>query len=209
MTGKRLVLLGAGGHAKVVAEAAAASGWSVVGFLDPGREPGERVLGLPVVGSGEDLSDLTGCCDAFLPAIGDAVIRWREFRRLCAAGLRPATVIHPAAWVSPTARIGGGTVVMAGAVVQAETRIGEAAIVNTRASVDHDCRIGDGVMIAPGATLCGGVTIGDHAFVGAGAIVVPGIVIGRSAFVGAGTTVVADVPENGRIKHVRRPAGSR
>lgn len=203
MTQGRLVLLGAGGHAKVVAEAARAAGWSVLGFLDPGRTVGERVLDLPVLGAGDEFSQFDDDV-AFVPAIGDGRIRWREFQLLRHGVGRIATVVHPAAVVSPSATVGPGSVVMAGAVVQAQTRIGAASIVNTGATVDHDCVVGDGVMIAPGATLCGGVRVGDFSFVAAGAVVIPGVTLGRSVFIGAGTVVVDDVADDCRLASVRR-----
>ncbi len=207
---KRLVLLGAGGHAKVVAETAQAAGWRVVGFLDPGRPPGSLVVGAPVLGDGGDLSahpELLADC-AFFAAVGDGRVRWREHLRLKAAGASVATLVHPAAILSPSCRLGAGSVVMAGAVVQAETWIGEAAIVNTGARVDHDCRIGDAAMIAPGAVLCGGVRVGEGAFLAAGSLVAPGLRIGAGAFVGIGTAVVEDLGDGGKLKATRRRAAS-
>lgn len=204
MSRGRLILLGAGGHARVVAEAALAAGWQVAGFLDPGRAPGELVLGLPVLDRGDDLSPfLDG--HSFFPAIGDGHIRWKEYERLRDAGATIATIIHPGAIISPSVTVGEGAVVMAGAVIQAESAIGPAAIVNTGATIDHDCRIGAGVMVAPGATLCGGISVGDHSFIAAGAVLVPGVTVGRSAFVGAGTVVVEPLADGAKLKSVRRP----
>lgn len=208
MTPAGLILLGGGGHAKVVAEAAQAAGWRVAGVLDPGLSVGQRVLGLQVLGSGVDLSPFLDDGYAFFPAVGAGGVRWKEFERLRAVGATIATIVHPAAIVSPSATVGPGTAVMAGAVIQAETVIGAATIVNTGATIDHDCRIGDGVMIAPGATLCGGVAVGDHAFIAAGAVLVPGVTVGRSAFVGAGTVVVDPVPDGAKLASVRRSSSS-
>lgn len=205
MTPNRLIILGAGGHAKVVAETAQAAGWTIAGFLDPGKQAGQTVLGWPVLGDGNDLGPWRHG-HAFFPAIGDGMIRWREFERLRAMGALVPALLHPAATMSPSSEVEPGTVVMAAAVVQASAHIGPAGIVNTGATIDHDCRIGAGVMIAPGATLCGGVVVGDHAFIAAGAVLTPGVCVGRSAFVGAGTVVVDNLPENARLRSVRRNA---
>lgn len=208
MTRAGLILLGGGGHAKVVAETAQAAGWLVAGVFDPGLSVEQRVLGLPVLGTGEDLAPFLDGGYAFVPAIGAGSVRWKEFGRLRAVGATIATLVHPAAIVSPSATVGEGTVVMAGAVIQAETTIGAAAIINTGATIDHDCRIGNGVMVAPGATLCGGVTVGDHAFIAAGAVLVSGVTVGCSAFVGAGTVVVDPLPDGTKIASVRRSSSS-
>ncbi len=202
----RLIILGAGGHAKVVAELARAIGWHVTGFLAPADERGEENLGAPILGDGVDLladSSWLEQNDLF-PAIGKGDIRWREFIRLAAAGARVPSLIHPAAVVSPSAQIDAGAVIMAGAILQADCVIGSAAIINTGAQVDHDCRIGAGAMIAPGAVLCGNVHVGDHAFIGAGAVIVPDIRVGRSAFVGAGTVVATHLPDSSYLKATRR-----
>lgn len=201
-----LILLGAGGHAKVVSELARAAGWRITGFLAPESRQGAQSLGAPVLGDGLDLTaDPTWLeQNDLFPAIGQGEIRWREFVRLAAAGARVPSLVHPSAVVSSSAQIEAGAVVMAGAIVQADSVIGPAAIINTGAQVDHDCHIGAGTMIAPGAVLCGHVHVGDHAFVGAGAVIVPGIRIGRGAFVGAGTTVVNDLMEGTQIKASRR-----
>jgi UDP-perosamine 4-acetyltransferase len=201
----QLILLGAGGHAKVVAEVALANNWQVAGYLDPGIERGEMIGGAPVLGGVVELFEAAAWLENYslFPATGNADIRWREFQQLLALGADVPTLIHPRAIVSASAVVEAGSVVMAGAVVQADVQIGAASIINTGALVDHDCSIGSCVMIAPGAVLLGGVEVGDNAFVAAGAIIVPGVKIGRHAFIGAGTVVAADVPEGARLKSGR------
>lgn len=202
----QLILLGAGGHAKVVSELARAAGWEITGFLAPRSDRSVDNLGAPLLGDGANLdADPSWLANHdMFPAIGEGEVRWREFVRLAAAGARVPSLVHPSAIVSPSAQIEAGAVIMAGAIIQADSVIGPAAIINTGAHVDHDCQVGAGAMIAPGAVLCGGVHVGDHAFVGAGAIVVPGIQIGRSAFVGAGTVVPHDLPDGANLKATRR-----
>ncbi|MGE4430288.1 MAG: acetyltransferase [Sphingobium sp.] len=205
-TSNGLILLGAGGHAKVIFELARASGWQVTGFLAPDSGQSKASLDAPLLGDGVDLTADPAWLEQndLFPAIGQGDIRWREFVRLAAAGARVPSLVHPKALVSPSAQIEAGAVVMAGAIVQANSVIGPAAIINTGAQVDHDCHIGAGVMIAPGAILCGDVHVGDHAFIGAGAVIVPGIRIGRNTFVGAGTVVPNDLSDGCHLKATRR-----
>lgn len=196
-------ILGAGGHAKVAAEAWRSGGGTVTAFHDddPARA-GEDLLGAAVEGR---IALATGSADALHVAIGS-----NAARRSIAAGIaddRCPAVIHAAAVVSPTARIGAGTLVCAGAIVQAEARIGRHVIVNTAAVVEHDVVLGDFVHVAPGARLAGGVRVGAGTLVGIGAVVLPGIAIGAGATVGAGAVVIRDVPDGARV--VGNPARSR
>jgi sugar O-acyltransferase (sialic acid O-acetyltransferase NeuD family) len=194
----RLALLGAGGHGRVVAELAAATGWTVVGFVDPALVPGAAVLGAPALP--DDLSRLRAADVTALASVGDNAARWREHQRIAAAGLTPPALIHPRAIVSPSATIGPGAVVMAGAVVQAGARIGPAAVVNSGACVEHDCDIGAGALIGPGAALAGGATVGALALVGVGACVAPGVRIGARALVTAGAAATRAVPDDGVLR---------
>lgn len=196
MSGEPVVVLGAGGHAKVVIATLQAAGWTVPAVLDddPGRLGG-RVLGVEVAGTVGDL-DAWGDV-AVVAAVGDNRARRRLVARVEAA--RPATrwvsAVHPSAVVHPTVRLGPGSVVFAGAVVQPDTAIGAHAIVNTAAGVDHDGRLGDYVHLAPGARLAGGAAVGEGALLGIGCQVLPGRRIGAWAVVGAGATVVEDVAD--------------
>ncbi len=128
--------------------------------------------------------------------MGNNVTRKRFADHARSQGLRLPVLIHPNAYVSPTAHLGEGTVVMAGAVVSAHVKIGELGIINTRASIDHDCELGDNVHIAPGVTMAGGVTVGDGTLIGVGASILPGLIIGSDSVVGAGAVVIRDVPSN-------------
>jgi sugar O-acyltransferase (sialic acid O-acetyltransferase NeuD family) len=192
----RLLIWGAGGHAKVVADVARASGWEVVAFLDddPSKQ-GQLFYGALVRGSqsltpspspggrgGPELSVFV--------AVGNNAVRERLLAELVASGQSVPNLIDPSARVSPTAFLGPGTVVMAGAVVQADAQIGRGGIINTGASVDHDCRLGICVHVAPGARLTGCVEVGDRTLIGAGAVVVPQIRIGADNTVGAGAVVI-------------------
>jgi sugar O-acyltransferase (sialic acid O-acetyltransferase NeuD family) len=192
----RLVVIGAGGHAKVVIDAAVAAGHEIAAVVDETGRGGE-VLGHATVPT---LSNGPG--DAFVVAIGDNAVRRERYEHYIAHGLVPATVVHPSATVAPSARIGSGSVVFAGVVVNADAIVGENAILNTGCTVDHDCDVGAHVHVAPGANLCGGVTVGQGALVGVGACVVPGGRVGAGATVGAGAAVIEPVADGAVVAGV-------
>ena len=185
-----VVVIGGGGHAKVVVATLQALGHAILGIFDdhPARRQ-TRILGIPVLGPTQDAAaygDARGVI-----AIGDAAIR----RRLAGTlPLRWLTLVHPAATVHPSVRLGPGSVVCAGAIVQPDARLGCHAIINTCASVDHDSIVGDFVHLAPGVRLAGHVTVGDDCFIGAGAVVIPGVAIGDGSILGAGSVAVRNPP---------------
>ncbi|HUG93995.1 MAG TPA: acetyltransferase [Planctomycetaceae bacterium] len=195
--GEQIVVWGAGGHARVVADALRAGGeWTLAGFLDDvdaGRR-GSEFCGSLVLGGREQLTDLRHAgVEWAIVAIGDCAARLARSRLLADAGFRLAVVVHPRAVLSPAAWVGGGTLLAAGAVVGPASRLGQAVIVNTLASVDHDCVVEDGAQIGPGARLTGGVQVCEGALVGAGAVIIPGVTIGAGSVVGAGAVVLEDV----------------
>jgi UDP-perosamine 4-acetyltransferase len=191
----RLVVIGAGGHAKVVIEAVRAAALAeVVGALDP-APPSASVLDVPVLGGDEMLPRLLAeGVSAAVVALGGNALRERIGSGLREMGFSLPAVVHPSALVSPSAMLGNGVVIMARAVVGTETRVDDLVIVNTGAVVDHDNWIGRAAHVAPASGLAGNVTVGDRALVGIGSAVRPGIRIGADAVVGAGAAVVADVP---------------
>jgi sugar O-acyltransferase (sialic acid O-acetyltransferase NeuD family) len=188
---KDLYVIGAGGHAAVVAEIAAILGWRVVGFVDDNLElAGTKVLDWNVLGGRENVPHGA----SVVAGIGHNVVRGRLIDEAERAGWELPVLVHPSAVISPSAVIGCGTVVVAQAVVNARSRIGRGCILNTSCSVDHDCDIGDAAHIAPGCRLAGSVTVGDRTLVGVGSCVRPGITIGADCLIGAGSTVVKDIP---------------
>ncbi len=187
---KQLALLGASGHGKVLADMAGLLGWERVVFFDDAWPNLQHNGAWAVEGSTDDLMRRLPAFDGVVVSIGHGATRWAKQQTLQQAGARIATLIHPAAHVSPYATLGAGTVVMAGAVVNAYACVGMACIVNTNASVDHDCLLGDAVHIGPGAHVSGNVTVGDAAWIGVGAAVKQGLAIGAGAMVGAGAAVV-------------------
>ncbi|GGO85175.1 hypothetical protein GCM10011348_33120 [Marinobacterium nitratireducens] len=191
---KRLAILGASGHGKVVADLAELLGWLQVTFFDDAW-PEHRENGpWPIAGPTESLILSVGAFDGVVVAIGDNRIRLQKQQQLAQEGAKLTSLIHPQASVSRYSAIGLGSVVMAGAVINVDATLGEACIINTGATVDHDCRLGDGVHLSPGAHLAGGVGVGNESWIGIGASVRQLITIGEGAVVGAGAAVVKDVP---------------
>jgi sugar O-acyltransferase (sialic acid O-acetyltransferase NeuD family) len=180
-------LVGAGGHARVIADILVESGHPPTAFLDDA--PKHNRIGDIRVIQGLELPEPNA---SVIVAVGDNFVRATLAARYSTFGV----AIHPSAWVSRHAEIGPGSVVMAGAVINAGTRIGAHCIINTCASVDHDCLIDDFAHVAPGATLGGNVHVGSGTMIGLGANVIHGIAIGEHTVIGAGSTVVRDLPSS-------------
>jgi sugar O-acyltransferase (sialic acid O-acetyltransferase NeuD family) len=189
MSAEPVVVIGAGGHAKVVVSTLLAAGIRVPCVLDDDREKwGSEIFGVPVRGPVSD-----GVESGRVGVLG--IGRNEERKRLAEAlSLDWVTVIHPHAWVHPSVSVGAGTVVFAGAIIQPDTVIGRHAIVNTGALIDHDCEIGDYVHVAPGVRLAGDVKLDEGVFLGIGSCAIPGVRVGGWTTVGAGAVVVSDLP---------------
>ena len=200
----KYVVIGSGGHARVLIAAMKAAGTAPVACLDndPARWKVE-VLGVTVAG-GDELLPSLGTPDRLLlvNGVGSAAriaVRRAVWDRFSSLGYRFASVLDLRAMISEGVLIDAGAQVLAGAIVQPGTRIGSDAIVNTGACVDHDCLIGSHVHIAPGAVLCGDVQIGDSSHVGAGAVVRQGVRIGSSAVIAMGAVVIKDVDDHSTV----------
>lgn len=195
---EKLVVFGAGGHAKVVIDMVEQQGnYEIAGLLDDDlKYQGQRFFGYPVLGTRAELPALISAqLRHAIVAIGDNADRAEVAAHLARLGWRFASAVHPRASIGRGVSIGPGSVVMASCVVNADAHLGAQVIVNTGATVDHDCRIEDGVHIAPGCHLCGNVDVGRGSLLGAGATVTPGVRIGNNAIVGAGATVIHDVAD--------------
>lgn len=197
-----LVLIGAGGHGRVVLDILLSRGeHRVVGVLD--ADPalaGSKILGIDVLGPIQLLEKLKRQhVRGAIVAIGDNRVRRGYLREVDASGIEAVNAIHPSAVVSPRATLGRNVVVCAGAVVCVDAKVADAAIINTRASVDHECVIGEAAHVAPGAILAGRVTVGAEAFVGMGASVIQCRSIGDGALVAAGAVVIRDVAPGSRV----------
>jgi sugar O-acyltransferase (sialic acid O-acetyltransferase NeuD family) len=193
-----IVLWGATGQARVLAEFLGALGYEIAAFVDNDPAATSFLPDVPILHGMDALRAWRARNDgpmAALVAVGGArgAERLALQRALAADGYAIPAVVHPRAFVAADAALGAGCQVLALAAVCAGASLGEACIVNTGASVDHECRLGDGVHVAPGAHLAGNVSAGDGAFIGTGASVVPHIGIGAGATVGAGAVVLAHV----------------
>jgi sugar O-acyltransferase (sialic acid O-acetyltransferase NeuD family) len=190
----KLVVIGAGGHGKVVVATALEAGVEVLCLLDDdSKKWGTSVLGVPICGPIASLSRFFGEKEVhFVLALGDNKLR-RKMSHI--NGVKWATLVHPKAYVHPSVSIGQGTVIFAGVLIQPSAEIGQHVIVNTGAIVEHDCRVGSWAHIASGARLAGGVEVGEGTLLGAGGVVIPGKRIGRWSVVGAGSVVTRDIPD--------------
>jgi|CZKI01.1.fsa_nt_gi sugar O-acyltransferase (sialic acid O-acetyltransferase NeuD family) len=187
-----LIIYGAGGHGRVVVDAALAAGWTIQSWIDD-HPPSLTQWDISIVAS-KDVVWGTLTSRKFIVAIGDNRIRADVYRRLCELGLIPALVIHPSAVISHFARIGEGTMVAADVVVNPVASIGENCILNTGCSVDHDCRMGPHAHLCPGVRLAGMVVVGAGTTIGTGAVVIPSINIGEGCVIGAGAVVTTNLP---------------
>lgn len=202
------LILGAGGHGKVVAEALSLSGRAArIAFVDPDAGlAGKSILESPVAG---DDSFLERARDEgfghFVCGLGgtrDNEARRTLFDKGMGVGLEPLVVLHPAATVSAHAELGDGSVALAGAVINPDARLGRNCIVNSLGLVEHDCRLGDHVHVAPGARVLGGAVVAEMAYIGAGAVIKQGLTVGRGAVIGAGAVVLRDVADGARVAGV-------
>jgi sugar O-acyltransferase (sialic acid O-acetyltransferase NeuD family) len=192
----RLLIVGASGHGRVVADCAASlDRWTEIIFFDD-RHPGiDHNFKWPIRGSTASLPGAAGPGDEAFVAIGNCATRVTLLMRFQSMNLRLATLIHPAASVSADTKIECGSIVVAGAVVNIGATVGLGGIINTGSSVDHDCILDSGVHVCPGARLAGDVRVGERSWIGIGAVVRQGIQIGADVVVGAGAAVMTDISD--------------
>ena len=190
----KCVLIGAGCHGRVLIEAQLPARFDAILDSQPGLL---EVAGAPVIGSDEMLPQLASLgFTHFVIGVGSAkscARRAQLFQTAIQAGLKAQSIIHPTAFISPSAICGAGCQILPRAVIHTNAQLGEHVLVNTAAIVEHDCIVGAHCHIATGVVLCGNVTIGEAAHIGAGAVVRQGIRIGAGALIGAGAVVVKDV----------------
>lgn len=197
-TDKPFIIIGAGGHAKVVIDLIQSCGGTIKGIVDSDKTLwGSALLGLPILG-GDDLILEHDTNDIVLAnGIGTAAkrgdtgldIRTRIYNDFTAKTYNFPALIHPASTISGHAEIKGGAQIMAGSIVQVSAIIGENTIINTRASIDHDSTIGAHSHIAPGATICGTVNIGEGVYVGAGTVIFQGVNAPDNIVISGGATI--------------------
>jgi UDP-perosamine 4-acetyltransferase len=193
---KSVIVIGAGGHAKVVIEILREMGYQT-DFCVGGHDSPDKCMNIPVLKGDEHLYKLRD--DGYrlvFPAIGENKLREKLANLSLALGYELVNAISPFSRVSASAIIGKGIAIMSGAIVNAESEIKDLVIINTGASIDHDCCIGTCTHIAPQCALAGNVKIGENAFLGIGTNVIPNINIGDNTIIGAGGVVVSDIPSS-------------
>jgi sugar O-acyltransferase (sialic acid O-acetyltransferase NeuD family) len=188
MATTKYILIGGGGHARVVLDCLQEQGVSVMGLFDP-KFSGQSLYDVVQMGVYDPQFEPTALA---VIAIGDNAIRKRLVPTINHSF---GSVIHTSSVISQRAQLGQGNMIFHGTIVQAQTVIGDHVIINTGARVDHDCFVSGYAHIGPGVILCGNVTVGEGAFVGAGATVIPGKKIGAWSTIGAGAVVIQDVPD--------------
>ncbi|MDE5985597.1 MAG: acetyltransferase [Eubacterium sp.] len=190
---KSVIIIGASGHGKVIADIIIRSGDKVVGFLDDGVDKGTLVVGVEVLGKIEDYKNFPDC--EFVIAIGNPYVRKKIADLL---SVKWYTAIHPTAVISSLdADIGAGTAIMANAVINPGVKIGRHCIINTGAVVEHDNVLRDFVHISPKAVLAGTVSVGQSTHIGVGAVVINNVSITSNCIIGGGSAVVKDITESG------------
>ena len=196
-----VLILGAGGHGRVVAQVLRAAGRELAGFLDDdATKAGAEVAGLRVLGTSEDAARLgLELGAAVIVGVGDNVQRGARLRQFQAEGMAIASAVDPSAVIAPGVEVGAGVVIMPRAVANTGCRIGFGCVVNTGATLDHDTVLGECVHASPGAITSGGVSVGAFTWLGTGAIVLPGVRVGEHAVVGAGAVVREDVAAHATV----------
>jgi len=201
MSDLSLIIIGGGGHTKVLVDILRSRKMIILGITDTNPDL-KKVLGIPVLGKDDVILDHSPDQVHLVNGIGSVsqpFLRQKVYEKFKKAGYTFTQVIHPSAIISKEAMLSEGVQVLAGSIVQTGCLIGENSIINNRASVDHDCQIGKHVHIAPGATLSGNVHVGELTHIGTGATVIQGIRIGKQSIIGAGTTIIKNVPDNFKL----------
>jgi len=201
----KIVIIGTGGHARVVIDAAIGVGKKVLGLVDTDyQNQEESILGVRVLGGFEILSKYDKTKVSVIIAIGDNFKRKECYLQLKKQGFIFAKVIHPTAVISKFATIGEGVFINAGVIINTEAVIGNNCIINSGAIVEHEAKIGDYTHLAPGTRVGGRTVIEEGVFVGIGANVADYIKIGRNVIIGAGSVIVKDIPESSTVVGIGR-----
>ncbi len=203
-----VIVMGAGGHAKVVANALRLSGQEIVGFITPDLKQGSEFFGSSILGDDQVIN-------SFLPddvilangigAMPNQGARWRVAAQMRERGYSFATVIHPSAVIAPDVALAEGVQVMAGSIIQPGTWVGRDSIINTGVQLDHDCQVEKECHLAPGVVCSGGVHVDEGVHLGTGTVVIQNITIGANSVVAAGSVIYRDVSEDITFVQIRKP----
>ncbi|KDR94767.1 UDP-perosamine 4-acetyltransferase [Peptoclostridium litorale DSM 5388] len=211
MSRPKIILIGGGGHCKVIISMLKKlNSHEIYGISEKKENLGRKILGITINTTDDDMEDLfnAGVKNAIIAigSIGNPHARIKLFEKVVDIGFDSPSIISPDSVIAEDVIIKKGTVVMPGAIINAGTVIGNNCIINTGAIIDHDCVINDNVHIAPGVTLSGGVSVGHNSHVGTGANVIQGVCIGNNVLVGAGTLILNDIEDD--MKAIGVPAKS-
>lgn len=198
---KKIILIGGGGHCKVVIEAILlAKVYKIAGILDLKEKMGEKVLNVPIIGSDKDLEGYykNGIKNCFITvgSVGKPDLRVKLFHLADNIGFDIPNILHPNSMISRSAKLGRGNYISAGVIINSGVVIGDNCIINTGTIIEHDCCIGDFVHVAPGVTMSGGVTVGRYSHIGTGSSIAQYLKIGSNTIIGSGSVVVKDVKDN-------------
>lgn len=201
MDKKKIILIGGGGHCKVViSQLKKLDGFEIAGILDNFKPEDSLINDIKVIGTDDNLAGFyaTGIQYAFITvgSVSDNIKRQKLFIKAKAIGFTFPVIISPLAIIDDTVNVREGTVIMPGCVVNTDSFIGKNCIINTGTIIEHDCRIEDHCHLAPGVKVAGGVAIGDLSMIGIGSSIIQGVKIGRNVTVGAGCVVINDIPDN-------------
>lgn len=201
MSSKKIILVGGGGHCKVIISILKQlDEFEIIGISDIKENFGKKILDVPIKYRDENLSDLKkqGIEYAFvtLGSIGNPKHRTRLYTIIKEIEFKIPTIISKKSFISDDVKIEQGTIIMNGVIINPGTKIGENCIINTGSIIEHDCVIGDNVHIAPGVTISGGVTIQENTHIGTGTSIIQNINIGNNTIIGAGSVVIKNIPNN-------------
>lgn len=206
-----MIILGAGGHSKVLIDALRLEPEKILGITDADLgKKGQLLLNILVIGGDEEIMKYPADTIRLVNGVGSVRVnplRRQLYEQFKTRGYRFASIVHPYAIIAADVVLSEGVQVMAGAIIQPGCHIGANTVINTGSVVDHDCHVGDHTHISPGATLSGGVQVGENAHIGTGATVIQGVKIGRNSLVAAGAVVIRDVPDGATVAGVPAKEG--
>jgi sugar O-acyltransferase (sialic acid O-acetyltransferase NeuD family) len=205
-TSKPVIILGAGGHARVLIDALQQLGTDIMGITDPDKTLwGQSYMDIDILGADEKIFDIHPERILLVNALGSiksTTARQKLFETWHGKGYSFASVVHPKAVVARSVTLAEGVQVLAGAIINPHTTIGVNSIVNTGAILEHDCVVGEHVHLAPGVRIAGNITIGNSTHVGIGSTIIQGLTIGHNCLIAAGAVVIHSVPDNAVVMGV-------
>lgn len=198
-----IIILGAGGHAKVLIDALRLQSVEILGIVDVDpKKKGLELMGVPIIGSDEEVMKYSPQKVRLVNGMGSvrvSSLRRQLFENFKSKGYQFENVIHPSAIIANEVILSEGVQIMAGVIIQAGCQIGVNTIINTGSLVDHDCLIGSHTHIAPGVVLSGGVVVDENVHIGTGAVIIQGVQVGANSLVAAGAVVIRNISNDATV----------